>query len=85
MSGVSQSQGVTSKVDPTTMASTGRFKLGYVDSVGFAELLAFLDEEFDMKIPWAEILTAPSWCRRCRRYPGPPIATRMPLSSGPTI
>jgi D-alanine--poly(phosphoribitol) ligase subunit 2 len=27
------------------------FELGYVDSVGFAELLAFLSEEFGVEVP----------------------------------
>jgi D-alanine--poly(phosphoribitol) ligase subunit 2 len=33
------------------------FQLGYIDSVGFAELLAFLGEEFGVDIPEAELLS----------------------------
>jgi acyl carrier protein len=33
------------------------FELGYVDSVGFAELLAFLDEEFGVNIPEDDLLS----------------------------
>jgi D-alanine--poly(phosphoribitol) ligase subunit 2 len=33
------------------------FELGYIDSVGFAELLAFLEEEFGVDIPEAELLS----------------------------
>jgi D-alanine--poly(phosphoribitol) ligase subunit 2 len=33
------------------------FELGYIDSVGFAELLAFLGEEFGVDIPEHEILS----------------------------
>ena len=33
------------------------FELGYIDSVGFAELLAFLAEEFGVDIPEQEILS----------------------------
>jgi D-alanine--poly(phosphoribitol) ligase subunit 2 len=33
------------------------FELGYVDSVGFAELLAFLDEEFGVEVPEEDLLS----------------------------
>jgi acyl carrier protein len=33
------------------------FELGYVDSVGFAELLAFLAEEFDVEVPEEDLLS----------------------------
>jgi acyl carrier protein len=33
------------------------FELGYVDSVGFAELLAFLSEEFGVDVPDDELLS----------------------------
>jgi acyl carrier protein len=33
------------------------FELGYVDSVGFAELLAFLSEEFGVEVPQDELLS----------------------------
>jgi acyl carrier protein len=33
------------------------FELGYVDSVGFAELLAFLSEEFGVEVPESELLS----------------------------
>ena len=35
------------------------FELGYVDSVGFAELLAFLAEEFGVDIPEEDLLSEP--------------------------
>lgn len=37
--------------------SVDLFELGYIDSVGFAELLAFLDEEFGVAIPEHELLS----------------------------
>jgi D-alanine--poly(phosphoribitol) ligase subunit 2 len=33
------------------------FELGYVDSVGFAELLAFLAEEFGVDVPEDDLLS----------------------------
>jgi acyl carrier protein len=33
------------------------FELGYVDSVGFAELLAFFAEEFDVDVPEDDLLS----------------------------
>ena len=33
------------------------FELGYVDSVGFAELLVFLSEEFQVEIPESDLLS----------------------------
>jgi D-alanine--poly(phosphoribitol) ligase subunit 2 len=33
------------------------FELGYIDSVGFAELLAFLAEEFGVDVPEEELLS----------------------------
>ena len=33
------------------------FELGYVDSVGFAELLAFIAEEFSVEVPEADLLS----------------------------
>jgi D-alanine--poly(phosphoribitol) ligase subunit 2 len=33
------------------------FELGYIDSVGFAELLAFLTEEFGVEIPEDDLLS----------------------------
>jgi acyl carrier protein len=33
------------------------FELGYVDSVGFAELLAFLAEEFGVEVPEDDLLS----------------------------
>jgi D-alanine--poly(phosphoribitol) ligase subunit 2 len=33
------------------------FELGYVDSVGFAELLAFLNEEFGVDVPEDDLLS----------------------------
>jgi acyl carrier protein len=33
------------------------FELGYIDSVGFAELLAFLTEEFGVDIPEDDLLS----------------------------
>jgi D-alanine--poly(phosphoribitol) ligase subunit 2 len=33
------------------------FELGYVDSVGFAELLAFIAEEFGVEVPEADLLS----------------------------
>lgn len=33
------------------------FELGYVDSVGFAELLAFFSEEFDVEVPESDLLS----------------------------
>ena len=33
------------------------FELGYIDSVGFAELLAFLAEEFGADVPEEELLS----------------------------
>ena len=33
------------------------FELGYVDSVGFAELLAFLSEEFGVEVPEDDLLS----------------------------
>jgi acyl carrier protein len=33
------------------------FELGYIDSVGFAELLAFLAEEFGVDVPEDELLS----------------------------
>jgi D-alanine--poly(phosphoribitol) ligase subunit 2 len=33
------------------------FELGYVDSVGFAELLAFLGEEFGVEVPEDDLLS----------------------------
>jgi D-alanine--poly(phosphoribitol) ligase subunit 2 len=33
------------------------FELGYVDSVGFAELLAFLAEEFGVEVPEENLLS----------------------------
>jgi acyl carrier protein len=33
------------------------FELGYVDSVGFAELLAFFAEEFNVDVPEADLLS----------------------------
>ena len=33
------------------------FALGYVDSVGFAELLAFLSEEFGVDVPEDDLLS----------------------------
>jgi D-alanine--poly(phosphoribitol) ligase subunit 2 len=33
------------------------FELGYVDSVGFAELLAFLGEEFGVDVPEEDLLS----------------------------
>jgi D-alanine--poly(phosphoribitol) ligase subunit 2 len=33
------------------------FQLGYVDSVGFAELLAFLAEEFGVEVPEDDLLS----------------------------
>jgi D-alanine--poly(phosphoribitol) ligase subunit 2 len=33
------------------------FELGYVDSVGFAELLAFIAEEFGVDVPEADLLS----------------------------
>ena len=33
------------------------FALGYIDSVGFAELLAFLSEEFGVEVPEDDLLS----------------------------
>jgi D-alanine--poly(phosphoribitol) ligase subunit 2 len=33
------------------------FQLGYVDSVGFAELIAFLQEEFGVELPESDLLS----------------------------
>jgi acyl carrier protein len=33
------------------------FDGGYVDSVGFAELLAFLEERFDVEVPETDLLS----------------------------
>lgn len=33
------------------------FELGYIDSVGFAELLSFLSEEFGVEIPESDLLS----------------------------
>jgi D-alanine--poly(phosphoribitol) ligase subunit 2 len=33
------------------------FELGYIDSVGFAELLAFLSEEFGVEVPEDHLLS----------------------------
>ena len=33
------------------------FELGYVDSVGFAELLAYFGEEFDVEVPESDLLS----------------------------
>jgi D-alanine--poly(phosphoribitol) ligase subunit 2 len=33
------------------------FELGYVDSVGFAELLAFIAEEFGVEVPEDDLLS----------------------------
>jgi D-alanine--poly(phosphoribitol) ligase subunit 2 len=33
------------------------FEFGYVDSVGFAELLAFLTEEFGVQVPEEDLLS----------------------------
>lgn len=33
------------------------FELGYVDSVGFAELLAFFSEEFEVEVPEGDLLS----------------------------
>jgi acyl carrier protein len=33
------------------------FELGYIDSVGFAELLAFLSEEFGVEVPEDDLLS----------------------------
>ena len=33
------------------------FELGYIDSVGFAELLAFLDEQFGVEVPENDLLS----------------------------
>ena len=33
------------------------FELGYVDSVGFAELLSFFSEEFDVEVPESDLLS----------------------------
>ena len=33
------------------------YELGYVDSVGFAELLAFLSKEFSVEIPEEDLLS----------------------------
>jgi len=33
------------------------FELGYIDSVGFAELLAFLSEEFGAEVPEDDLLS----------------------------
>lgn len=33
------------------------FELGYVDSVGFAELLAFFSEEFGVEVPEDDLLS----------------------------
>ena len=47
-------------VDPSDNGfdrSVDLFELGYIDSVGFAELLAFLGEEFGVEIPEDELLS----------------------------
>jgi D-alanine--poly(phosphoribitol) ligase subunit 2 len=33
------------------------FELGYIDSVGFAELLSFLSEEFGVEVPESDLLS----------------------------
>jgi D-alanine--poly(phosphoribitol) ligase subunit 2 len=47
-------------VDPSDNAfgrTVDLFELGYIDSVGFAELLAFLGEEFAVDIPEEDLLS----------------------------
>ena len=48
------------EVDPTDTGfgrTVDLFELGYVDSVGFAELLAFLSEEFGVEVPEDDLLS----------------------------
>jgi D-alanine--poly(phosphoribitol) ligase subunit 2 len=48
------------EVDPNDNGfdqSVDLFELGYVDSVGFAELLAFLAEEFGIEVPEDDLLS----------------------------
>jgi acyl carrier protein len=46
-----------SPVDDGFGRSVDLFELGYVDSVGFAELLAFFSEEFDVDVPESDLLS----------------------------
>jgi len=46
-----------STTDPRFTKTVDLFEAGYVDSVGFAELLALLDEEFGVEVPEADLLT----------------------------
>src|SRR5438270_6043667 len=41
--------------DPRFSRTIDLFELGYLDSVGFVELLAFLEEEFGVEIPENEL------------------------------
>lgn len=43
--------------DPGFGRTIDLFELGYVDSVGFAELLAFLSEEFGVEVPESYLLS----------------------------
>jgi D-alanine--poly(phosphoribitol) ligase subunit 2 len=48
------------EVDPSDSGfdrTVDLFELGYVDSVGFAELLAFLGEEFGVDVPEDDLLS----------------------------
>ena len=48
------------EVDPTDDGfdqTVDLFELGYVDSVGFAELLAFFAEEFGVEVPEDDLLS----------------------------
>jgi acyl carrier protein len=48
------------KVDPSDDAfdhTVDLFELGYIDSVGITELLAFLSEEFGVEVPENDLLS----------------------------
>jgi acyl carrier protein len=43
--------------DPGFSRRSDLYEDGYIDSVGIVELLAFLDTEFDVEVPEAELLS----------------------------
>jgi acyl carrier protein len=48
---------MVSTTDPRFTKSVDLFEAGYVDSVGFAELLALLAEEFGVEVPETDLLS----------------------------
>jgi acyl carrier protein len=48
---------LVSSTDPRLTKTVDLFEAGYVDSVGFAELLALLGDEFHVEVPERDLLS----------------------------